>query len=177
MKTARQSQIMTSISFLFETSIRALNSLKSILIGIALLGTSPFAQAANENGGMLTYTQLALQASWDWITPIKSTSSPAAISIQWTNSLGEAGAPCSFSVVLWMPSMGHGSAPTKIQPALNSEGQSLPGKFEVHNMRFMMSGHWQVLVKAKSCEGTEEMQMIEIHLGGPHDHHPSLVHQ
>lgn len=47
-----------------------------------------------------------------------------------------------LSVILWMPSMGHGSRPTKV--ARLSET-----RFEVSNVAFIMRGEWEIQFKIK----------------------------
>lgn len=47
--------------------------------------------------------------------------------------------------ILWMPSMGHGSAPTTV-----SADADHVGCFLVEDMDFIMNGHWQVKVQMDS---------------------------
>ncbi|MNJ94871.1 hypothetical protein D3C87_125740 [compost metagenome] len=48
-----------------------------------------------------------------------------------------------LSVVLWMPSMGHGSAPVKIE-------KLEPGVYRVHSVYFIMPGDWEIQVYLKN---------------------------
>jgi hypothetical protein len=61
-----------------------------------------------------------------------------------------------IAVSLWMPDMGHGSAPTQIQP--------LPavGAYAVSNLYFTMDGLWQVRVQLKSATSEVETQLFEV---------------
>lgn len=68
----------------------------------------------------------------------------------------------SFDVSLWMPSMGHGSAPTQIRRATDENGQIVTGVYEISNLYFLMPGDWQVLITLKMDDGREDTQMIEL---------------
>lgn len=69
-------------------------------------------------------------------------------------------------VVLWMPSMGHGSAPTQIQRVLDSNGDLLTGVYNVRNVYFTMGGDWEVRVVLTNNEGLKETQSFNMKLDG-----------
>jgi YtkA-like len=73
-------------------------------------------------------------------------------------------------VVLWMPSMGHGSAPTKVKPALDSQGNVIPGIFKVTNVYFVMGGAWEVRVILTDNQGVVETQKFDVVFNGGHHH-------
>lgn len=75
-----------------------------------------------------------------------------------------------IEVVLWMPSMGHGSAPTRIERALDSKGQLLTGVFNVRNVYFVMGGDWEVQVTLTDVQGVHETKSFEVSLENEHDH-------
>ncbi len=78
----------------------------------------------------------------------------------------------SVEVALWMPSMGHGSAPTQVQRTLDQNGQVLPGVFTVRNVQFIMGGEWEVRVRLTDDQGQSEIQSFRLTLtGGGHGHH------
>ncbi len=54
--------------------------------------------------------------------------------------------PAAFvnAAVLWMPSMGHGSAPTSVAPVSGRNGC-----FAVSDIDFTMRGHWQIKVQLR----------------------------
>ena len=63
----------------------------------------------------------------------------------WNNSAGTFNGPYTdlpyqLQVVLWMPAMGHGSAPTKITK-LSS------GEYDVSSVYFIMNGKWEIKVQ------------------------------
>lgn len=72
----------------------------------------------------------------------------------------------NINVVLWMPSMGHGSAPTQVVPAVDANGILIPGTFLVKNMFFMMGGDWEIRVTLTDAEGTQETQSFAVTLVG-----------
>lgn len=78
-----------------------------------------------------------------------------------------------IEVILWMPSMGHGSAPTQVQRATDSLGQILNGVYDVKNVFFIMDGDWEVRVVLTDSEGRQEMKSFMVKLadsshGGGH---------
>lgn len=75
-------------------------------------------------------------------------------------------------VVLWMPSMGHGSAHTKVEPAFDVNGQRIQGAYNVRNVYFVMGGDWEIQVHLTDKNGHQEMQsfMIQLEGGGHHGH-------
>jgi hypothetical protein len=82
-----------------------------------------------------------------------------------------------LEIVLWMPSMGHGSAPVVIEPLLDGQGQSVPGAFRVRNVQFIMPGDWEVRVTLRHEDGRFETFALALTLprspshGGGHHHH------
>lgn len=77
----------------------------------------------------------------------------------------------TIEVALWMPSMGHGSAPTQVERAVDATGNLLPGVFVVRNVYFTMGGEWEVRVTLIDSDGIQETQIFKVSLeGDPHDH-------
>lgn len=77
-----------------------------------------------------------------------------------------------IDVVLWMPSMGHGSAPTRVERAIDANGVPIPGTFTVKNVYFMMGGDWEIRVTLTDVQGVQETQSFAIQLAGSgHGHH------
>ncbi|MCB0412074.1 MAG: FixH family protein [Bdellovibrionales bacterium] len=70
----------------------------------------------------------------------------------------------NLSVKLWMPDMGHGSAPTEVENILNSEGQAIEGYYRVKEMYFLMAGFWQIEVSLTNKKGETETQILELTL-------------
>ena len=78
----------------------------------------------------------------------------------------------NINVVLWMPSMGHGSAPTQVARATDANGNNIPGTFLVSNVYFMMGGDWEIRVTLTDAQGVQETQSFAIQLAGSgHGHH------
>lgn len=65
-------------------------------------------------------------------------------------------------VVLWMPSMGHGSAPTRVEKLSDAEGNIVPGAFIVKRIFFIMPGDWQVRVTLTDSNGIKETQIFDL---------------
>ena len=76
----------------------------------------------------------------------------------WKNGLGTASGPYQdlpkvLNIFLWMPSMGHGSAPVKIRKLTD-------GEYEVSEVQFIMAGKWEMKFQLK--EGVQVMDEIII---------------
>lgn len=63
-----------------------------------------------------------------------------------------------IKVVLWMPKMGHGSAPTVIT------ADQVAGVYHVSRMYFVMRGDWEVRVTLIGTDGSAETQVINLKL-------------
>lgn len=113
----------------------------------------------------LTFANGALHAHATWLAG-PQVGAESILQIEWMN--GADHSPIepvgSFSVVLWMPSMGHGSAPTVINRIINPQGQPQLGAFQVSRMYFVMGGDWDVEVTLTFPDGTSETQIIKVQL-------------
>ncbi|MBN8542499.1 MAG: FixH family protein [Deltaproteobacteria bacterium] len=72
----------------------------------------------------------------------------------------------NVDVVLWMPSMGHGSAPTQVERAVDANGNILTGVFNVRNVFFIMGGEWEVRVTLTDAQGARETKSFKVTLAG-----------
>lgn len=72
-------------------------------------------------------------------------------------------------VALWMPSMGHGSSPTRVERAVDADGNVVPGTFTVRNVFFIMAGEWEVRVTLTNASGNKETKSFEVTLGSGSD--------
>ncbi len=81
--------------------------------------------------------------------------------------------PEDFDVSLFMPSMGHGSAPTAITRVLGDDGNPLTGVYRIANVYFLMGGDWEVRVVLKDEQGVEETRAfaVKIEDGSGHGNH------
>ncbi len=61
----------------------------------------------------------------------------------------------NLSVILWMPSMGHGSSPVKIE----SLGD---GKFRVFKVFFIMPGDWEIRIVLKDSQATLDQAHVPL---------------
>jgi hypothetical protein len=69
-----------------------------------------------------------------------------------------------IEVELWMPAMGHGSAPTQVERVLGESGEIIPGKFIVRNIYFVMGGEWEVKVSLTDSQGAHETKSFKVTL-------------
>jgi hypothetical protein len=77
----------------------------------------------------------------------------------------------TIEVVLWMPEMNHGSAPTQVGRAINANGDVEVGKFIVRNIYFVMGGKWDVRVSITDSNGVKETQTFTVTLPDSGSHH------
>ncbi len=129
-----------------------------------LLAVTLFFIGIQSKADVLLFSQGAIKAETSWEKgPIKQEES--LLKIVWKkvadNSVIE---PGDFEVVLWMPSMGHGSDPTQIN-------KQQDGSYLVSNVFFIMGGKWDVQVILKYQNGTKETQIVPVQLAGKGHHH------
>lgn len=133
--------------------------MKAIALVLFFCGFAAVAQAET-----LIFENSDYQAEWTWLQG-PQTPDESVAQIRWLNSQGEpVDLDDSFTVSLWMPDMGHGSAPTEWTHISQ-------GLYRVTGMYFTMSGKWWLQVKLKSRAGVEEVQTLEVELGGDGHHH------
>lgn len=155
--------------------------MKQIFAITAFLMLGSFAQAHGGHDSHapmahLTFANGALHAHATWESA-PEVASESILKIEWKNGADHSPVepPGTFNVVLWMPSMGHGSAPTRIEPLLDAQGTAIVGSYEVSNVYFVMGGDWDVNVTLTYKDGTRETQTIQINFpddnGGHHGHH------
>lgn len=77
----------------------------------------------------------------------------------------------TMDVVLWMPDMGHGSAPTQINRVVDANGDVAPGRYIVRNIYFVMGGDWDIQVILTDKNGQKETQTFRVTLAGSGHHH------
>ncbi len=140
--------------------------MKLVLIGLLSVFISCTA-FAHPGHGHLEFSGANLHAHLSWLkAPVDD--SEAVMQLEWhdatTHAIVEPNLP--FSVELYMPSMGHGSAPTKIGRAVDDRGNIILGTYRVNNMYFIMPGEWEVRVKVKYSDGSEEMRAWKLTIGG-----------
>lgn len=69
--------------------------------------------------------------------------------------LDQAVTPEELSILLWMPSMGHGSAPVKIEPLS-------PTRYRIHNVFFIMPGDWEIRMYLKEQGATIDQLFVPL---------------
>jgi hypothetical protein len=173
--------------------------LGSILISMLSLGSFPthalslqtvspqFARSAPTSLPLSTpipvaFPNFGLQAGLSWDSqPQVGVDSPFTLS--WTEvASGQAIAleplALQLKVELWMPSMGHGSAPVVIEPVLDPQGKAVVGQYRVTNVQFIMGGDWEIRMALQDAQGKLELATLALKLpgrasrgGGRHHHH------
>ncbi len=124
--------------------------MKKMMIFVATLFLTILAQAQT-SATILNFPKAALKAQVTWLEGSPAMGPESKMQIQWLNPNGEAMEIAnSFRVVLFMPSMGHGSSPTKIAKL------DQPGLYQVNKIYFTMPGDWEVNVVLKSLDGAEQ---------------------
>lgn len=99
---------------------------------------------SHENGGACSIQFAGNCATLTWQNPPSSTGS-SPFTLQFQNPLTTE----QLSVVLWMPSMGHGSAPVTIS---TSDQQT----FQITDVYFIMPGDWEVRIYLQNGATTEQ---------------------
>ena len=141
--------------------------MKSFLISVVFLFAG-YAQAHDHHHLKFANGIIHAHASWETGPQV---SQESMLQIEWKNGADHAPTePGSFEVVLWMPSMGHGSAPTQIERVLDAQGQPLIGVYRVTNIYFVMGGEWQVQVILNK-QGVKETQSFRVSFPESGEHH------
>lgn len=155
--------------------------MKKLIIAFGmLLGGFAHAHGGHDHGTPmthLTFANGAIHAHATWQSG-PEVSNESLLKIEWKNGADHSPTepPGAFAVSLWMPDMGHGSAPTQIQRVLDAQGQPLTGVYQISNIYFVMGGDWDVNVTLNYQDGSKETQVIKVSLptdggGGHHGHH------
>jgi hypothetical protein len=98
--------------------------------------------------------------TWAWETqPTSSASGALTFKIVRSNVLDDTAVPVDPdfmpSLLLWMPSMGHGSSPTTVE-------RVDVGSFRAKNVFFVMPGQWQLKFQIKNGQTLEDEVVIDI---------------
>ncbi len=96
----------------------------------------------HSNACTLTFASTKTCASIEWTQGPQSPNESEFIVKFWNAQTGNVQGPFqdppeTLSVVLWMPSMGHGSSPVKIEKIQD-------GVFRVRKVFFIMPGDWEI---------------------------------
>lgn len=129
-----------------------------------LLAFTVFFIGINSSAEVFLFSSGSIKAETSWEKgPVKNEES--LLKIVWMKTSDDSIIePGEFDVVLWMPSMGHGSDPTEIN-------KQQDGSYLISNMQFIMGGKWDVRIILKSQNGSNETQILPVELNGGHSHH------
>ncbi len=136
---------------------------KFVFLFTCLLSLSSSAFAARVTH--LVFANGTIHARCTW-TQGPQSPDESLLRVEWVRSSDHAPIepPGSFKVALFMPGMGHGSAPTQLQRVLDEQGRAILGSYQVSNMYFTMRGEWVVNVTLKFPDGSEETKAISVRL-------------
>lgn len=79
--------------------------------------------------------------------------------------------PDQIDVVLWMPNMNHGSAPTQLSRATDTQGFVMDDQYLVSNMHFVMGGVWEIRITLTDGNGLKETRAFKLELPNTGTHH------
>jgi len=145
------------MKYLFPAIVPVFFSFLFSSIALANSGPAP-THLAFKNG--------AIQADCLW-TQGPQTQDESVLEIDWKDgrSLTAIDLPGSLSVTLVMPSMPEmQNPPTQINRIIDPQGNPITGEFQVRNIYFTMGGDWLLNVTLKYRDGTEETQIVNVHL-------------
>ena len=149
--------------------------MKSILNSFALLTALFIGGTASAHGGHhppvlaghLSFKQNTLHIHASFPTdPVVNQESLLVLEAKDAATHKETELTDNVDVVLWMPSMGHGSAPTQVERAVDANGNLLTGVFNVRNVFFIMGGDWEVRVTLTDANGTQETKSFKVTIAG-----------
>lgn len=108
----------------------------------------------------LNFSAAQLCASLHWSQGPQSPAESEFILKFWDSKTSSENGPYkdpsqNITAVLWMPSMGHGSSPVKIE-------KIEPGVYRVRKVYFIMPGDWEVRLSLKNADGTSELQTLKL---------------
>lgn len=113
--------------------------------------------AINEN----RFNKSGISFTVDWHEPPRTGEAKFLLRI-WKTNTGTINGPYvdpkeNLHIFLWMPSMGHGSAPVKVT-------RKASGEFEVTNVFFIMGGEWEVKFQLLSGGKVSDETVITLNL-------------
>lgn len=139
-----------------------------------VLGSLVFAQGGHDqpaNSGHLKFKNELLHIHANFVAaPIVGEESILVLEAKDAKTHQSVELADDVEVVLWMPSMGHGSSPTQVEKAVDANGNLLVGVFNVKQIYFIMGGEWEVRVTLTDAQGLKETRSFLVKLDGGHGH-------
>lgn len=141
--------------------------MKHLLFAAALaFGLQAFAHGGSHPDAHLVFPTNGVHAHLFWENgPNDGTESILRVEFMKAVDHSPADVTADLEVELWMPDMGHGSAPTAVQRVVDDRGQVRAGVFRVSNVYFLMPGLWDVRVSLKGT-GAVETKAFQVTVGG-----------
>lgn len=123
------------------------------LISSIFLILAAFSATAATNVNQLSFANGKIQALISWkVGPQVESESSMVVEFK-TNEVN----PTDLKVVLFMPDMGHGSSPTKVEKISDSS-------FKVSKIYFSMPGLWEVRLTIKNENGAKETKFFTVQI-------------
>lgn len=118
-----------------------------------------------QQGCQFDFEKLGFCASMDWIKKATNEVVGSFSFRFWKKAAGSSSGPYEtpktggidlhIEVELWMPSMGHPSAPVTVTQQTDNDGNLLDGQFLATNVFFIMPEDWEIRIKVKDDAGHE----------------------
>lgn len=114
----------------------------------------------------LPFSNAALCASLEWETIPSDERRGSFLLRFWNLKLGNENGPYvtpenPIFVKLWMPSMGHGSSPVRVETLLDSGKVAIPGIFRVSEVFFVMGGEWEIWIQLRDGTVVRDQAKID----------------
>jgi hypothetical protein len=115
----------------------------------------------------LVFPKSGLCASLDWTPPLAARKKLSFTLKFWKKSDATANGPYSDPsktpyVLLWMPSMGHGSSEVTLSRKTDRQHLPLTGIYESNDASFIMGGAWDVHVQLKDGDTVVEEAIAKV---------------
>lgn len=123
------------------------------LLSSIFLILASFSASAAVSEQHLTFANGKIHAHISWtVGPVVETESIMLVDFKTGEDHKPLDIKSEVKVSLFMPEMGHGSSPTKVEKVRGSTS------FKVSKIYFTMPGKWEVRVTIKNEDGTKETQ-------------------
>ena len=152
--------------------------MKQVLLAVMMMVASLYAFANPDHGakaaGHLVFAASGYHAHLFWEQgPQEGSESILRIEFMNPNTHQPTAIPFDVSVKLFMPSMGHGSSPTKTEKVIDENGEELAGVYRVRKVNSLMAGDWELRVTIKNETQSETHAYaltVDGNLDGNHHH-------
>jgi hypothetical protein len=151
-------------------------SLIAFLIALKSFVPSAWAHDPDHHDIHLVFARAGLHAHISWLNggPVGN-GQESFLRVQFHNANTHSPTeitPLNPEIMIWMPDMDHGSAPTALQREMDSNGRVVVGSYIVSNIYFVMKGRWDVHVSLKNKSNILESKSFRVDINDGPDHGP-----